>query len=183
MLPVAVRAMAAQPAPNPEISGPTSWSDITVGRVMREKAESGASTSALFTVKTHDLVIEAVKKMAQANVGSVIVLKGDQLTKEDIAGIITERDYLRKVAVEGKSSSEMTCSALMTGTRELSTLTPNDKIVKAMQLMEEKNIRHIPIFDSESLLGMLSVKDVVATLMSDRDTELNHMTDYVNVTY
>ena len=52
-----------------------------------------------------------------------------------------------------------------------------------MQLMEEKNIRHIPIFDSESLLGMLSVKDVVATLMSDRDTELNHMTDYVNVTY
>ena len=62
-------------------------------------------------------------------------------------------------------------------------LTVFAEIFKAMQLMEEKNIRHIPIFDSESLLGMLSVKDVMATLMSDRDTELNHMTDYVNVTY
>lgn len=49
--------------------------------------------------------------------------------------------------------------------------------------MEEKNIRHIPIFNSDSLLGMLSVKDVMATLMADRDTELNFMTEYVNVTY
>lgn len=56
-------------------------------------------------------------------------------------------------------------------------------IFKAMQLMEEKNIRHIPIFDSESLLGMLSVKDVVSTLMADRDTELNSMADYINVSY
>ncbi|NJR41428.1 MAG: CBS domain-containing protein [Akkermansiaceae bacterium] len=56
-------------------------------------------------------------------------------------------------------------------------------IFKAMQVMEEKNIRHIPIFDSEALLGMLSIKDVVATLMADRDTELNSMADYINVTY
>jgi signal-transduction protein with cAMP-binding, CBS, and nucleotidyltransferase domain len=56
-------------------------------------------------------------------------------------------------------------------------------IFKAMQLMEEKNIRHIPIFSDDKLLGMLSVKDVVATLMADRDTELNSMADYINVTY
>lgn len=161
--------------------------DVSIGRVMREKEEAGGVTANLFTVKVSDKVLVAIEKMAGANVGSVVVIKGEvepgNLKQENVAGVITERDYVRKVAVLGKSSKEMTCAALMTGTRELHTLTPEDNVLKAMQIMEDKNIRHIPVFDSGRLLGMLSVKDIISTIMSEHDTEVACMSDYINVSY
>jgi CBS domain-containing protein len=97
---------------------------------MKNKAESGAPTSALFWVKPQAKVYDAIEKMAGANIGSILVMRSGEPHKSQVQGIITERDYLRKVVVAGKSSKEMACAALMTKIDDMLFLKPEDTVAK-----------------------------------------------------
>ena len=99
-------------------------------------------------------VLEALKIMADENIGSVMVMQNNQYM-----GIMTERDYSRKVILKGKSSTDTTVAEIMTD--DLPRVTPNDSIEYCMQLMSDKNIRYLPVFDQQELAGIISINDVV----------------------
>ncbi|KAK6121654.1 hypothetical protein DH2020_044607 [Rehmannia glutinosa] len=109
--------------------------------------------------------------MTQHNVGALVVVKpGEQ---KSVAGIITERDYLRKIIVQGRSSKSTKVGDIMTEENKLITVTPDTKVLKAMQLMTDNRIRHIPLINDTGMIGMVSIGDVVRAVVNEHRDELN----------
>ncbi|KAG6403529.1 hypothetical protein SASPL_135753 [Salvia splendens] len=130
---------------------------------------------------TDDSVYDAVKSMTQHNVGALVVVKpGEQ---NSIAGIITERDYLRKIIVQGRSSKSTKVGDIMTEENKLITVTPDTKVLKAMQLMTDNRIRHIPVVDNGGMMGMVSIGDVVSAVVREHRDELNRLNAYIQGGY
>jgi CBS domain-containing protein len=130
---------------------------------------------------TDDTVYDAVKSMTQHNVGALVVVKpGEQ---KSIAGIITERDYLRKIIVQGRSSKSTKVGDIMTEENKLITVTPDTKVLKAMQLMTENRIRHIPVINESGMIGMVSIGDVVRAVVSEHRDELNRLNAFIQGGY
>ncbi|XP_042018379.1 CBS domain-containing protein CBSX3, mitochondrial-like [Salvia splendens] len=130
---------------------------------------------------TDDSVYDAVKSMTQHNVGALVVVKpGEQ---NSIAGIITERDYLRKIIVQGRSSKSTKVGDIMTEENKLITVTPDTKVLKAMQLMTDNRIRHIPVVDNGGMMGMVSIGDVVRAVVREHREELNRLNAYIQGGY
>ncbi|KAL1541008.1 CBS domain-containing protein cbsx3, mitochondrial [Salvia divinorum] len=130
---------------------------------------------------TDDSVYDAVKSMTQHNVGALVVVKpGEQ---KSIAGIITERDYLRKIIVQGRSSKSTKVGDIMTEENKLITVTPDTKVLKAMQLMTDNRIRHIPVVDNGGMMGMVSIGDVVRAVVREHREELNRLNAYIQGAY
>ena len=118
-------------------------------------------------------VLDALKIMADQNIGSVMIMNGDQYL-----GILTERDYSRKVVLKGKSSTDTKVSEIMSS--DIPRITPNDTIEYCMQLMSDKNIRYLPVFDGESLSGIISINDVVKeTILAQAET-ITQLKDYLH---
>ncbi len=118
-------------------------------------------------------VIDALQIMAEKNIGSVIVMEGDQYL-----GIMTERDYSRKVILKGKDSATTTVADIMS--TDLPTVKPGDNIEHCMQLMTEKNIRYMPVFDNNKLAGIISMSDVVKeTILAQKET-ISHLQSYIS---
>ncbi|CAM8949360.1 unnamed protein product [Rhodiola kirilowii] len=130
---------------------------------------------------TDDTVYDAVKSMTQHNVGALVVVKPGE--KDSIAGIITERDYLRKIIVQGRSSKSTKVGDIMTEENKLITVTPDTKVLRAMQLMTEKRIRHIPVVDNKEMIGMVSIGDVVRAVVSEHREELDRLNAYIQGGY
>ena len=117
-------------------------------------------------------VYEALRIMAEKNIGSVIVMDGDSYL-----GIVTERDYSRKVILQNKHSNTTPVSEIMTS--DLPHVSPTDTIDQCMELMTKNNIRYLPVFDNNRLAGIISMSDVVkATILSQQQT-INHLNDYL----
>ena len=117
-------------------------------------------------------VIEALKLMAEKNIGSVIVMNEDQYL-----GIVTERDYSRKVVLMGKNSATTTVSEIMS--TDLPRINPDDNIEHCMELMTEKNIRYMPVFENNKLAGIVSMSDVVKeTILTQKET-INQLQSYI----
>ena len=127
----------------------------------------------VYSIQANQTVYEAIAEMDQRNVGGLIV-KDD----EKIVGIITERDYTRKVILKGRSSKETPVEAIMT--RDLVTVTPEHQIQQAMALMTEKRCRHLPVFKGEHLVGMLSIGDLVKAIIADQELQIQILKDYVS---
>ena len=106
------------------------------------------------SVDPQTTVIDALRIMADNNIGSVLVMNGG-----DYAGLITERDYSRKVVLKGKSSSDTVVAEIMS--TDLPVVHPNDTIDHCMQLLTENNIRYLPVFEGEKIAGIISINDVV----------------------
>jgi len=129
-------------------------------------------------------VMDAVKKMASNKVGCLLVVsastggKWDQ-DAGDIVGVISERDYMTKVAVEGKKSDTTTVTEIMTPSAKIKTVTPHHNLVDAMTLMTSHNIRHLPVIENGSYLGMLSIKDVVEIVVKDAKQDIDNMSTYI----
>ena len=124
-------------------------------------------------VSPQTTVLEALKIMADQNIGSVVVMENDEYK-----GIMTERDYSRKVILNGKSSTDTQVADIMSS--DFPRVTPNDSIVYWMQLMSDKNIRYLPVFDGENLNGILSINDVVKeTIMAQQET-ITQLKDYLH---
>jgi len=118
-------------------------------------------------------VIEALNIMAEKNIGSVLVMDGGEYL-----GIITERDYSRKIALRHKSSVDTKVSEIMT--TNLPSVKPNDSVEHCMLLMSDKNIRYLPVFEGENLSGILSINDVVReTIMAQQET-ITQLKDYLH---
>lgn len=118
-------------------------------------------------------VLDALKIMADQNIGSVVVTDGSQYL-----GILTERDYSRKVILKGKSSTDTKVEEIMSS--DIPRITPSDTIEYCMQLMSDKNIRYLPVFDADSLSGIISINDVVKeTILAQQET-ITQLKDYLH---
>lgn len=100
-----------------------------------------------------------------------------------IAGIITERDYLRKIIVQGRSSKTTKVGDIMTEENKLITVTPQTKVLKAMSLMTDNRIRHIPVCEDRKMKGMVSIGDVVRAVVQEHRQEVARLNDYIQGSY
>ncbi|KAL8166072.1 hypothetical protein V2J09_007571 [Rumex salicifolius] len=142
--------------------------------------KNGENVGSWLWCHTNDTVHDAVKKMAQHNVGSLVVLKpGDE---QLIAGIITERDYLRKVAAEGRENQYTKVSEIMTDESRLITVNSDMSVLQAMQLMTENHIRHVPVINGK-IIGMLSIQDVVKAVVEQQSGELKRLNEFIKGDY
>lgn len=116
-------------------------------------------------------VLDALKLMLEKNIGSVIIMNGD-----NYLGIVTERDYSRKVVLAGRHSDQTTVAEIMS---EFPKISPDDTIERCMELMSDKNIRYLPVFENEKLVGLISVSDVVAETIRQQKTTISHLEDYI----
>jgi len=117
-------------------------------------------------------VFAALEAMAQHNIGALLVMNGQQ-----VIGIFSERDYARKVALEGKSSREIPVSEIMTG--EVVTISPATTIQNCMALMTENRIRHLPVVEGGDLVGIISIGDVVKAMISDQQFMIEQLETYI----
>lgn len=118
-------------------------------------------------------VFKALELMAKNNIGALVVADG-----EKYLGIMTERDYARKVILEGRHSSETMVDEIMS--TDLPTVKPDDTMERCMQLMAENNIRYLPIFEGERFAGVISISDVVSETIRQQKETINHLKDYIH---
>ncbi|CAN6467539.1 unnamed protein product [Victoria cruziana] len=155
------------------------FESTTIADILKAKGK-GADGSWLWCT-TEDTVYDAVKSMTQNNVGALLVVKpGEQKT---IAGIITERDYLRKIIVQGRSSKTTNVGDIMTEENKLITVTSDTKVLRAMQLMTDNRIRHIPVIDGKDMVGMVSIGDVVRAVVNEHREELDRLNAFIQGGY
>ena len=119
-------------------------------------------------------VFEAVKRMVEANVGSLLVTVGGEIT-----GIVTERDYLRHVAREGRADKGTAVREIMSS--PLIVVTPQTTIDECMALMTDQRIRHLPVVDGGEVVGVVSIGDVVKFKSKKQSFEIQYLTDYITV--
>ncbi|WP_121355944.1 CBS domain-containing protein [Flavisolibacter nicotianae] len=124
------------------------------------------------SVSPGSTVIDALHLMADKNIGSVMVVDGERYL-----GLMTERDYSRKVILKGKSSSETPVADIMT--TDLPSVNPTDTIDHCMQLMSDKHIRYLPVFENDKLAGIISINDVVKEIMLSQEETISNLKDYL----
>ena len=129
--------------------------------------------SNITTVSPETTVLEALHIMADQNIGSVMVLEDGHYL-----GIVTERDYSRMVVLKGKSSTDTKVSEIMSN--DLPRVTAHDSVDYCMQLMSDRNIRYLPVFDENQVTGIISINDVVKeTILSQQET-ITQLKDYLH---
>lgn len=127
----------------------------------------------VIAVAPRTTVLDALKIMADQNIGSVLVLENDEYK-----GIMTERDYSRKVILKGKSSTDTPVSEIMS--TDLPHVKPQDTIEFCMQLLSDRNIRYLPVFDEGLLCGIVSINDVVKETILTQQETITHLKDYLH---
>ena len=127
----------------------------------------------VYSIRADQTVYKAITEMDAQNVGGLIVKDG-----EEVVGIITERDYLRKVILRGRSSKETAVDSVMT--RNLVSISPECTVAEAMKLMTEKRCRHLPVFKDGQLDGILSIGDLVKAIITSQEFEIRFLQDYIS---
>ncbi len=117
-------------------------------------------------------VIDALKMMADKNIGSVVVAEGSTFL-----GIMTERDYSRKVVLKGKSSDHTTVADIMSS--DFPVVTPLDQIDFCMKLLSTNNLRYLPVMENEILVGIISINDVVTETILSQSETISHLQNYI----
>jgi CBS domain-containing protein len=128
--------------------------------------------SALWSIAPEATVFEAIKLMAEKNIGSLLVMSGGRL-----AGIFTERDYTRKVALQGKTSKETQVWEIVP--KEIVSVTADDSVEDCMRLMTEKRVRHLPVVSGTNVLGIISIGDLVNWIISTQNAAIEQMEQYI----
>lgn len=118
-------------------------------------------------------VLDAILIMAEKGIGALMVIDGGK-----VAGIVTERDYARKVILKGRSSSDTHVSDIMT--TDVATATSDDTVKSCMQVMTEMRIRHLPVVDNGEISGMISIGDLVKAIISDQQEEIEQLEHYIS---
>ncbi|MBW8863959.1 MAG: CBS domain-containing protein [Verrucomicrobia bacterium] len=129
-------------------------------------------TSALWSIAPEPTVYEAIKLMADKNIGALLVMSGGKLT-----GIFTERDYTRKIALHGKTSKQTQVWEIMP--KNVITVAPDDSVEDCMMLMTEKRVRHLPVMEGENLVGIISIGDLVNWIISTQNAAIEQMEQYI----
>ena len=118
-------------------------------------------------------VLEAIRLMAEHHIGAVLVIDDGQLL-----GIASERDYARKVVLQGRSSSDTPVHAIMSA--PVVCVGPQDTVADCMAIMTERHIRHLPVIDGGRLAGILSIGDLVKELIEDQKQEISYLQQYIS---
>ena len=129
-------------------------------------------TTPLKFVRETDSVFETVRKLVEHNVSAVLVLDDVKLL-----GIVTERDIAKHVALEGRTARDTTAGEIMT--RTVIYVRPEQTIEECMQLMSERRIRHLPVMDGDQLVGIVSIRDLVAALVSEKQFVIDQLENYI----
>jgi CBS domain-containing protein len=130
----------------------------------------------VFSVHPHETVYDAIKKMADLNIGALLVIEDSKLV-----GIISERDYRNKVVLQGRTSATTPVKDIMV--RQVYGVKSSDDIQLCMSLMTEKKIRHLPVLDDGELTGMISIGDVVKAVIDEQKVEIDSLRDYITGSY
>jgi CBS domain-containing protein len=139
------------------------------GKVSSILAHKKAST--VWSIGPNAMVFDAIQLMDEKNVGALPVVDNKTLV-----GVVSERDYTRKVIVKGRSSKDTPVSDIMT--KELLTVNPGDSVADCMRIMTEKRVRHLPVLEGTKLVGILSIGDVVNWLMSAQNAMIDNFERY-----
>ena len=140
------------------------------GRVSAILAHKKAST--VWSIGPNALVIDAIQLMGEKNVGALPVVDNGTLV-----GIVSERDYTRKVILKGRSSKETPVSDIMTA--QLLTVTPSDNVIECMRIMTERRVRHLPVLEGTNLVGILSIGDVVNWFITAQTATIDDLERYI----
>jgi CBS domain-containing protein len=146
-----------------EISG-------SVGVILAHKG------SAVWSIAPNSMVFDAIQLMADRNVGALPVVE-----KGELVGIISERDYTRKVILKGKSSKDTPVRDIMT--QELVTVHPGDSVGECMHVMTEKRVRHLPVMEGAKMVGFLSIGDLVRRIISAQTATIDNLEKYITGDY
>jgi CBS domain-containing protein len=130
----------------------------------------------LWTVDPETMVFDAIQLMEDKNIGALPVVADGKLI-----GIVSERDYTRKVALKGKASRSTSVREIMIS--PVVTVEPNTTVDECMHLMSDKRIRHLPVVDSDRLIGLVSIGDVVNWIISAQQETIEHLTSYISGNY
>jgi CBS domain-containing protein len=142
----------------------------TIDSILREK---GTQT---WTISPEATVYEAIHLMAEKNIGALLVMEGEQLI-----GIISERDYTRKVALKGKSSRQTAVRELVS--TPVITIERGDTVEECMRLMTEHRVRHLPVMEGSRVVGVVSIGDLVNWTISAQHLAISQMEDYISGKY
>ncbi len=126
----------------------------------------------LISIRPDASVLDAIKLMADKGIGSLVVTENDELK-----GIVTERDYARKVIIKGRSSKTTQVAEIMTV--DVITASSDLTVNKCMTMMTEKKCRHLPVVDNGELVGMISIGDLVQAIISDQQEEIEQLEHYI----
>ena len=146
-----------------EVAGTVSW-------ILAQKG------STVWSVQSDTMVYDAIKMMAEKNVGALPVLKNERLV-----GIVSERDYTRKVILLGRSSKETRVSEIMS--TALIVTNPDENLSECMRVMTEKRVRHLPVLEGNKLVGILSIGDLLKWLISAQGATIEHLERYITGGY
>ena len=138
----------------------------TVRQLLRTKRTE------IWTIGPRASVFEALQMMADKDVGALLVMDEGRLE-----GIFSERDYARKVALQGRTSRDTTVGELMTQT--LYYVTPEQTVEECLALMTERHIRHLPVLDHAKLVGLVSIGDAVKYVIDDQELTIRHLENYI----
>lgn len=127
----------------------------------------------IYSVTPTTSVLDALKLMTEKNISALLIMDGENLT-----GIFTERDYARKIILQGKSSKDTPISEAMT--MSPITVSPADSIDLCMQIMTEKHIRHLPVLKDSATFGMVSIGDVVKFIIADQKQTISQLESYIS---
>ncbi len=128
--------------------------------------------TAIFSIAPTAPVLDAIRLMAEKSVGALIVMEDSRLV-----GILSERDYARKVILLGRSSKDTPVSEIMTSS--VLTVAPGDTVNHCMKKVTEHRIRHLPVVDGNTVVGMLSIGDLVKAVIDDQAEQLEHLQKYI----
>jgi signal-transduction protein with cAMP-binding, CBS, and nucleotidyltransferase domain len=138
----------------------------TVNEILARKGRK------VHTIERGAMVLDAIRRMVEANVGALIVTDGDT-----ICGIFTERDYLRRIVLQGRTSKNT--PVVEVTTERLVVVEPSRSVEECMSMMTSERIRHLPVIEEGRLVGLVSIGDVVKHLSRERAAEVRYLTDYI----
>ena len=127
----------------------------------------------IFAVKPEDPVLEAIRMMAERHVGALLVMRGG-----DLMGIISERDYARKVILLGRASADTPVSQIMSS--PVLTVTPTQSVQDCMRLMTERRVRHLPVVEGGVVIGMVSIGDLVKAVIEEQQQTIEQLESYIH---
>jgi len=139
---------------------------ITVEGILKSKGRE------VWTITPETIVFDALKTMAEKNVGALVVLD-----KTGVVGILSERDYARKVILHGKSSKALKVTEIMSA--NVYSVNPEQNIEDCMTLFTNKRVRHLPVLQNNQLIGIISIGDVVKAIIADQESTIKHLENYI----
>jgi CBS domain-containing protein len=140
---------------------------MTVNQILNAKGKN------VYSVRTTTTVYEALKVMGEKNIGAILIIDGSELK-----GILSERDYARKIVLKDKSSKETFVDEIMENT--VFTVKLSDNLENCMELMSTKRIRHLPVLEDGIVVGIISISDVVKAIIELQKDTINHLNSYIS---